>query len=295
MMLPAAKLLVAIITAAAALAQDSAASGPEFEVASIKPSAPDSANRMSFGVHIDGALIAIHSYSLKDCIMLAYDVREFQVSGPDWLDAQKFEITAKLPQGAPRKQLLQMMRSLLADRFKLAVDVQKKEFPVYALIVSKNGPKLKESAAAAEADATGEDKNNVKVNVDVNTGSPGGGRGSSVVDLGNGAFISSANGRIEAHKVTMSQLTETLWRYVDRPVVDMTALAGAYDLSLPYGVDELRNLLRVSHSDRHIPDDALPPASLFDSLKAVGLTLDPRKAPLDFVVVEHAERMPAAN
>ena len=93
----------------------------------------------------------------------------------------------------------------------------------------------------------------------------------------------------------MSDLVETLWRYVDRPVVDMTGLTGRYDLSLAYGVEELRNMLRVVHVDRQIPDNTLPPASIFDSLKAVGLTLDARKSAMDVVVVDRIEKTPVAN
>jgi uncharacterized protein (TIGR03435 family) len=95
--------------------------------------------------------------------------------------------------------------------------------------------------------------------------------------------------------VTIAQLLDTISHYVDRPVVDMTALTGTYDLSLAYGVEDLRGLLRRSGVDRPIPDDALPPASLSESLKAVGLTLESRKAPLDVLIIDHVEKTPSAN
>ncbi len=138
------------------------------------------------------------------------------------------------------------MKSLLEDQLsRFTAHIEKKDYPIYALVVSKTGAKLKESGSWMRApDPAGQDKNNF--NATVNAGSSGG-RGSSVVDLGHGASISSSGGRIEARKVQMSELVETLWRYVDRPVVDMTGLTGRYDLSLAYGVEELRNMLRVVH------------------------------------------------
>jgi uncharacterized protein (TIGR03435 family) len=287
-------LLLGFLAATTLLAQTPApqALRPEFEVASIRPTGPAQDGQTTFGVHIDGAMVIIHSYSLRDYIELAYRVRDYQISGPDWLDTVKFDVNAKFPDIASRNQLPEMMKSLLEERFKLAVHIEKKDYSIYALIVSKNGPHLKESAADASPDPSGQDKNNT--NVTLNAGTSGG-RGSSVVDLGHGASISSSGGRIEARKVTMPDLVETLWRYVDRPVIDMTGLTGKYDLSLPYGVEELRNMLRIVHVDRPIPDNALPPASIFDSLKAVGLMLEARKSAMDVVVVDRMEKTPVAN
>jgi len=281
-------LLAGILAAATLLGQ----ARPEFEVASIHPTSPSQDGQFSVGVHIDGAMVVIHSYSLRDYIQDAYRVRDYQISGPDWLDSVKFDVSAKFPDGASRNQLPEMMKSLLEDRFKLTAHIEKKDYPIYALVVSKNGSHLKESAADATPDPGGQDRNNT--NVTLNAGSSGG-RGSSVIDLGHGASISSSGGHIEARKVQMSDLVETLWRYVDRPVVDMTGLTGRYDLSLAYGVEELRNMLRVVHVDRQIADNALPPASIFDSLKAVGLMLDARKSAMDVVVVDRIEKTPAAN
>jgi uncharacterized protein (TIGR03435 family) len=216
-------------------------------------------------------------------------VRDYQITGPSWLPEAKFDISAKFPQNSEtRNQLREMVQSLLEDRFKLAARVQKKEMPVYALVVSKNGPPLKESPDTA-ADASGENKDNVNVVV------TGGGRGGATVDLGKGSYISNGNGHVEAHKVTIASLVEGLWRMVDRPIIDMTGLTGTYDFSLAYGVDDLRTMLRRLHMDRPIPDGALPPASIFDSLKAAGLTLEARKAPIDIIVIDHMEKTPSAN
>ncbi len=280
--------------AAATLFGQVPAPRPEFEVASIRPTGPAQDGQTNFGIHIDGAMVIIHSYSLRDYVEDSrnYKVRDYQISGPDWLDNAKFDVSAKFPDGVSRNLLPEMMKSLLEDRFKLAVHIEKKDYSIYALTVSKSGAHLKESVVDSGPDPSGQDKNNT--NVTLNAGSSGG-RGSSVVDLGHGASISSSGGHLEARKVTMPDLVETLWRYVDRPVVDMTGLTGTYDLSLAYGVEELRNMLRVVHVDRQVPDNALPPASIFDSLKAAGLLLDARKSPMDVVVIDRIEKTPAAN
>ena len=117
----------------------------EFEVASIKPSSqPD--GQVSVGVHIDGAQVRCTYLSLKDYIRMAYQVKDYQISGPDWLASERFDISAKLPAGAASDQVRDMIKTLLLDRFGLTMHRDSKEFPVYALVIAKGGPKLKESA-----------------------------------------------------------------------------------------------------------------------------------------------------
>src|SRR5580658_6488641 len=120
---------------------------PEFDVASVKPSV-ESANpaaNISRGLHIDGAMVSVNGMTLKWYIHYAYTAKESQVSGPDWLSSERVDIVAKLPAGATRDQIPAMMQALLADRFKLTMHRDSKEFPVYALIVGKGGVKMKES------------------------------------------------------------------------------------------------------------------------------------------------------
>ncbi len=77
--------------------------------------------------------------------MTAYGVKTYQISGPAWLDTERFDIVAKVPQGATKDDVKLMLQNLLADRFKLTLHREKKDMPMYALLVAKNGPKLKES------------------------------------------------------------------------------------------------------------------------------------------------------
>jgi uncharacterized protein (TIGR03435 family) len=267
---------------------------PEFEVASVKPSI-ESANAManvSRGLHIDGAMVSFNGMPLKWYIHYAYTVKESQVSGPDWLNSERVDIVAKLPAGATREQIPAMMQALLADRFKLTLHRDSKEFPVYALVVGKNGAKIKASPLDADTD-DGPGKANVDVNV------TGGDRGATV-SLGKGASVAFEAQRLVAKKVTMSYLADSLARFVDRPVVDLTDLKGTYDCTIDYNLDDLRALILSSAP----PGTPLPPrqaevgdtgVSLMDSLQALGLKLEPRKAPLDILVIDHLEKAPTAN
>src|SRR5271169_3775092 len=127
-----------------AVFSQTAAAPPQFEVASVKPSV-ESANAManvSRGLHIDGAMVSFNGMPLKWYIHYAYTVKESQVSGPDLLSSERFDIVAKLPAGAAREQIPAMMQALLADRFKMTLHRESKESPVYALIVGKGGIKM---------------------------------------------------------------------------------------------------------------------------------------------------------
>ena len=80
--------------------------------------------------------------SLASFISRAYRVRSFQISGPQWMNTTRFDIFAKLPGGASPDQVLEMLQTLLAERFRLVLHRESKEFPVYMLVVGKEGPKL---------------------------------------------------------------------------------------------------------------------------------------------------------
>jgi uncharacterized protein (TIGR03435 family) len=130
-------MVVFLVMAATAWGQ----SQPAFEVASIKPVAVGSRPSQA-GVRIDGAVADFPNASLASLISRAYRVRSFQVSGPDWMGTARFDVVAKLPQGASPDLAPEMLQTLLAERFKLILHRETKEFPAYALIVGNGGPKL---------------------------------------------------------------------------------------------------------------------------------------------------------
>jgi uncharacterized protein (TIGR03435 family) len=246
--------------------------------------------------------------SLADLIRVAYRVKAYQVSGPDWMATERFDVLAKLPEGASREQVPEMLQALLAERFKLAVHRESKEHAVYALVVGKNGPKLKESAPDADAPAGGGAPTALDVHVS--------GRGENTQVSISGGPIGTAhmsmgpNGtmRLEALKMNMAALADTLSRFFDRPVVDLTELKGTYQVVVDLSMDDLRTAARtmgiIGPGMGGGRDGARPPAdaasdpaglSIFAAVQQLGLKLEPRKVPIDFVVIDHLEKVPTEN
>jgi len=139
--------LATIILASAILAL------AQFEVASIKPAAPDARGMRCMGGPgtTDPGSLTCENYSLSYLVMMAYNLRSFQLSAPSWMDTTHFDVIAKIPSGTDRRQFDSMQQKLLAQRFGLRVHFEKKDMTVYELTVGKNGPKLKESQEPATA------------------------------------------------------------------------------------------------------------------------------------------------
>jgi uncharacterized protein (TIGR03435 family) len=267
----------------------------EFEVASVKPATSIAAgSQVNIGIKINGAQVHVSSLALRDYIRIAYRVKEFQVSGPEWLTAERYAIDAKLPAGATRDQMPDMLKSLLEDRFALKLHRGTKDIPVYALVVANGGLKMKElppDPNAAEAAAA-----------PVEVEASGGPQGVSM-NFGRGSILNFGNNKFEAHKMTMLSLADSLTRYMDRPVVDMTGLNGMYDFTIDLTAEDYRTLLIRSAIAAGV---SLPPEavrlldgaseeSLHNALRALGLKLDSRKAPLEVLLIDHVNKTPTEN
>jgi uncharacterized protein (TIGR03435 family) len=280
-----------VFFASGALAQPSA--GPSFDVASIRPAQQPGA-AVNLGLRIDGAQFRA-TLALKDFIRMAYRVKFYQVSGPDWLASEWFDIAATVPAGSTQGQVPEMLQSLLAERFRMRLHRDKKEFPVYALEVGKGGPKMQESPPDVNA-ANSEQEGGVNVGVS------GSGQGVSV-SLGRGSSYSLANNRFEAKKLTMASLADSMERFVDRPIVDMTGLKGHYDFALELTEDDYRAMLihAAVSAGVVLPPQALrlldngEPSSLFSAVEKLGLKLEGRKAPLDLLVIDEMRKEPTEN
>jgi uncharacterized protein (TIGR03435 family) len=116
----------------------------EFEVASIKPAPPNPDPHMAAGLHIDGSQVHFARMSMKDLARMAYKVKFYQIAGPDWIASERYNVDAKLPDGAPRDQVADMLEALITDRFQIKMHREQKEMPVYGLVVLPGGPKMKE-------------------------------------------------------------------------------------------------------------------------------------------------------
>src|SRR5215472_10826272 len=124
----------------------------EFEVASIKPSAPPPGGRgMNVGMRggpgtPDPTQITYSNMTLKLLIMTAYNMKTYQVTAPDWTnEGQRFNIAAKVPEGASKEDLRAMLQNLLAVRFQMKAHLDKKEMQAFALVVARGGVKMKRS------------------------------------------------------------------------------------------------------------------------------------------------------
>ncbi len=322
------------IAALAAFAQSPAA-GPAFEVASIKAAPPFSSiqaqimtGKVHAGMSVDGAQVDIGFMSLADLIRTAYQVKPFQVSGPDWMRQERFDILAKLPEGATKDQVPEMLKALLKERFGLAAHMENKEQPVYALVVGKNGPKLKEAEAEAAKPAEAEAGNaspapagrgfntgegTVRINQD--------GKGMAVTGspLGPMRMTPGANGgmRLEMSRSTMAGFADFLTPMVDRPVVDQTELKGTYQIGLELSMEEMLNMARNAARTAGValpgpmpggvagglgaPGTGAPVASdpsgssIFNAVQELGLRLEARKAPVETIVIDHLEKTPSEN
>jgi uncharacterized protein (TIGR03435 family) len=312
-----------IIHAALLLAVVLRAQAPlTFEVASIKPAgalnpAAMQSGKMRMGMKVDGAIVDIGSFSLTDLIRTAYEVKDYQISGPDLgsvMTAERFNIQATIPEGATEKQVPQMLQALLADRFKLVVHRETKNHSVYALIVAKGGPKLKEADPEPAAPETPEEPKKGETLIGQGTsqvrisGNMEGGKGVTVKGGPMGQMhMTMADGRMrmEAERVSMTVLAETLTRFMDRPVVDMTELKGNYHVVLDLSMDDLKNAAKAAGMGAMMASaeggkpsgEASDPSgsSIFSSMQQMGLKLDARKAPLPVIVIDHVEKFPTEN
>jgi uncharacterized protein (TIGR03435 family) len=282
-----------VVFASGVLFGQSAAPKLEFEVTSVRPAQQDAPEKTAIGIHLDGSQVHIASFSLRELVAMAYRVQRYQVTGPDWTASEHFNVSATLPAGSTSQQMPEMMQALLADRFQLKMHREKKDLPVYALVMGKPPLKLQESAPATD---TGEPKGVVNV-------SAAGSAAGVSVDLGKGSYYTFANNKFEVKKVRMDTLAVLLERYLDRPVVNLTDLTGTYDLTLPVTDEDYRMLLvrAAVSAGITLPPQALrlldngTPVSLFDSVQQLGLKLDARKAPMDMLVIDQALKTPTEN
>jgi uncharacterized protein (TIGR03435 family) len=266
---------------------------PAFEVASIKQAAPMSGGKMMMGFGGDEGRINYTNVSLKDVVARAYRMKPYQVSGPSWLESERYNITAKIPEGA-RDQTPEMLQNLLAERFHMTAHKESKELPIYALIVGKNGPKLKKSDETDDKPMTAQDGPKVAMRNKQDS--------EKMAGAGKGTMLMDTTGRLQANKATMGDLADMMSRMLDRPVMDMTGIEGRYDVTLEISMEDLIGMKRMAagmgamHGGGDGPaPEGNPRASMFSAVQQLGLKLDPRKAPVDFLVVDKAEKAATEN
>jgi uncharacterized protein (TIGR03435 family) len=297
-----------------------------FDAASVKPAnppTPDGQGRIfmrgpSGGPGTkDPGRINYPYMSLKNLLMNAYDVKNHQISGPSWLDTERFDVTATMPPETTKEQFRLMLQNLLRERFKLAIHRETKKLPIYALVVTKGGPKLKESEAAALG--SGDDdvppsppplRSQPKIGPDgfPLLPVPAGGRG--------GLFMMMMPGRARfvAQKQTMADLANRLTSQLNRPVTDATGLTAKYDFTLTFSTEGMNGPMGPmgpmpaapppggapqgggrGTDNVFVPEGEAPP-TLFAALQSqLGLKLESKKGDVEIIVIDHVEKTPTEN
>lgn len=253
-----------------------------FEVASIKPTSAD--DRRSAIQFQPGGGFRASGVTLKMLLALAYDVREFQISGgPNWIATERFDITARAERAANaeastqvpaapshmtdserktmQEQMAQRLQALLADRFHLAIHRETKEQQGYALVVAKGGPKLRPA----------ENKSDERQ-----------------------GMMRMGRGSVEGHDVPLDTLIHAISNQLGRPVTDRTGLTGHFDIKLQWTPEPGQSMMPPGGGPEPPASDPNGP-SLFTALQEqLGLRLESQKTPVDLIVIDRVEK-PSEN
>jgi uncharacterized protein (TIGR03435 family) len=231
---------------------------PAFEAASIKP---NSSGRPGGGISLYPARIKIINSSLKFCVQVAWNVKDFQVSGgANWMDTEHFDIDAVAANPITRAESRTMLQALLTDRFGLTIHREMQEKPGYAMVAAKNGPKLQPP-----------------------------------IDDPSIMFSRTPSGdmTLKAPNVSMTDLAGALSSALGKTVVDQTVIEGKFNISLQWTPDYTIEP-RMNKSREPIPappPDATPGPSIFTAVQeTLGLKLESKKVPVEVIVIDRATR-----
>ncbi len=260
-------LVAALLPAGHAFAQ------PQFEVASIKFSTPQSLRGSEGGPGSkDPTHYRFQSATLQDLIGIAWHVQYFQISSRSSVDKDRYDLIANVPAGATRDDFRLMLRALLAEQFQLKTHTETRDFAAFELVIAKNGLKMRENVPGAPIPSAPEGFPQLN--------HPG-------LSANFSMFSVYQMVRMRGVAQTSNALLGFLRVPGNEPIVDKTGLSGKYDFTLEYTIEPAR-----------LPEGADPPAApdVFTAAQEqLGLQLVAKKLPFDVVVVESFDRTPAGN
>lgn len=249
-------------------------SAQTFEVASVKPAPPPGPARPA-GRQIHGGpgspdpgTITYINMDLLSLVTMAYDAHAYQVVGPDWLISTRFDIAAKLPRRTTLAQFRAMLQNLLADRFKLSVHRDQKQFQGFDLTVAKGGPKLTKSTETS-----------------VSTAGDGGPQPPPTPPQPPPGYAGVIALRL--NRSSMEHFAEFLSGVLGQPVHDVTGLTDTYDIQVRYSLAGLQPEVSPGEDSLPTPLEALQ--------QQLGLKLVPRKETVSLVVIDRIEKTPTEN
>lgn len=264
----------------------SAPSLPKYEIASIKPYKADDGPGMRVMMRITPDGVSLHGVPLRMILQQSFSLEQDRITGePSWTTSSRYDIEAKVePEDAPKLKDLKvdqrnaMMLQLLVDRFNLKYHYEKRELPMYALVVAKSGLKIKPS----KPDSDPPDSN-----------PPNTGNGPK---MGKGMMMMNP-GHFESTGTSVEMLAHALSRQLGRTVVDKTGLTGNYDFTLDFTPDN--SMMPIHGGPEGGPKPEMPPdqggPSLFTAVEEqLGLKLESTKATVDVVVIDHIDQ-PSEN
>jgi len=263
--------LVAITTTRTVAMQTNSSNdkaGSSFEVASIKPTAPDWTRGRY--IRMEGAHeFVVRNHVLRTLIAAAYNLNPKTVSGgPTWVDSDHFDVVAETPGKTPPAydEQMTMLQKLLTDRFALKFHREQKDLPVYALRIAKGGPKLKASTSSSDVFPEGPPPLLFTVSL--------------------------PTVRLPARYATMAELASVFQRAVlDRPAVDETGLSGRYDFDLEFTPDETE--WDGAFAGR-VGNESDKPGLYTAIQEQLGIKLEATTGPVDTLVIDQIEK-PTAN
>jgi uncharacterized protein (TIGR03435 family) len=317
--------IAGLLMATAAAFGQAPASKLVFDVASVRPSPPPDMQKMMVdlqagkkpeSVHIEGSRATFVYMSVKQLIAYAYKLRAYEVTGPDWMVTDRFDIVARMPDGTTKEDVPAMLQALLKDRFGLTAHRAVMDQPVLGLVAAKNGLKLQPATANAEVlDETAPLKPGESMLDTV------GGRillrrnadGSSTYVGPWGNFSLKFDGQslsmhMKSDSIDMkgfAMMMTTLGGGEGRQVVDMTGLTGKYQAAADFSLMDLTSSLH----DQGIDIPTGPPgggagggatdpeggATVSAALEKLGLKLEKSRAQVERLVVDHVEKSPTEN
>jgi len=244
-----------ILLAIGAVSAQEPAGRPAYEAAFIKANTTGSNSSSSNSTK--GQIVMVNQ-SLKRLVERAYNVKPFQVTGPSWMENERFDITAKYPEDTKNSDRPAMLRALLEERFKLATHNETKELPGYALVTAKTGLKIKPAEPGPDGTSSNDQNNMVTLKVT---------------------------------SIPMSQMADYLARQLGSIVIDSTGAAGVYTFELHWSLEDPTATAGGDKADR----GAFQIAAIQDAIATLGLKLQTQKVPTEIVVVDHVERAPTEN
>jgi uncharacterized protein (TIGR03435 family) len=289
------------LTAAVALAVSAGAQAGTFEVASVKPSNPNPTGPLGGTPFVLPALgrLTAQNVTLRMLVMAAYQKQPFEiVGGPEWQNADKFDINAKAAEASPTTdQMLGMLQTLLADRFKLKLHTDTREVPIYALVLARSDRKF-----GAKLKASADDCPDFKVQQQqqLEAIAKGGLQGLAAQAMKPGETRPCAFGTypagpgligVKASGQALSTLALVLTQLAGRPVVDKTGLTGLYDFEMTIDLQTLARIYAELGVNMPLPPGLPEGPSLMTLLQEdLGLRLDSQRGPGNVLVIDSAER-----